>query len=162
MENWYGGEDMLQVGIMVHSRRQEAMEYASRVAMFLKQRGVRVFAEEIVANKLSVEPFAQAENMDALISLGGDGTLLRGAQYALKWNAALLGINLGRVGFLTEIEPQEIEGSLTALINGEYTIETRALLSITLEGEKWYALNDVVLSRGSSARLTTINAWVDG
>lgn len=153
---------MLRTGIMIHGGRQDAMAQAARVAAFLRQHGVAVYAEAEAAEALKATPIQQADRIDVLISLGGDGTLLRGAQYAMKWDAALLGINLGRVGFLTEVEPQEIENALTALISGEYTTETRPVLSIRVGDAHWHGINDVVLSRGSSARLTTINAWVDG
>ena len=110
---------------------------------------------------LSVAPISQADGADVIVSLGGDGTLLRGVQYAIWWRAALLGINLGRVGFLTEAEPKDIENALKAVIDGAYEVEMRPVLHVEVGDKHWHALNDVVLSRGGSARLTTINAWVD-
>lgn len=153
---------MLRIGIILHSKRQDALEYASRAIFFLQQHQVEVCAEDEFAADLCVTPFSQIEKSDVLVSLGGDGTLLRGVQYALTWNAALLGINMGRVGFLTEVEPKDIEAALAAVIDMAYEIEERPVLQIAMEGKCWHALNDAVLSRGGSARLTTINAWVDG
>lgn len=153
---------MLRIGIMVHGRRSDAMEYAARAAAYLRQHDVAVYAEDDAAETLSVLPFSQAEHIDVLISLGGDGTLLRGVQYAFRWEAALLGINMGRVGFLTEVEPKDIEDALAAVISGCYEIEERPVLHVSSGDLHWHALNDAVVSRGGSARLTTINAWVDG
>jgi NAD+ kinase len=80
----------------------------------------------------------------------------------MRWDAALLGINLGRVGFLTEVEPLEIKDALDAVIEGNYMTQTRPVLNIQVGQNTWYALNDAVLSRGVNTRLITINALVDG
>ena len=152
---------MLRIGIMIHGRRSDAMEHAMRAAAYLRQHDVAVYAEDDAAELLQAAPFSQVESIDVLISLGGDGTLLRGVQYAFRWEAALLGINMGRVGFLTEVEPKDIEDALAAVISSNYDIEERPVLHVSAGDRHWHALNDAVLSRGGSARLTTINAWVD-
>ncbi len=138
------------------------MEYARQAVDFLRDRQVAVCAEDEFAADLGVIPFSRTERADVIVSLGGDGTLLRGVQYAFRWEAALLGINLGRVGFLTEVEPQEIEAALNAVIEGCYEVDERPVLHVSARNQHWHALNDVVLSRGGRARLTTINAQVDG
>lgn len=153
---------MLRIGIIMHSRRQDALEYAARAVTFLRARQVEVFAEDDFAEDLSLTPVSQAEDVDVFVALGGDGTLLRGVQYAFRWQSALLGINMGRVGFLTEVEPREIENALLSVIEGDYDIEERPVLHVSAGERHWHAMNDAVLSRGGSARLTTINAWVDG
>lgn len=152
----------MRIGLILHSKRPEAMECAARAVRFLRARQVEVCAEDAFAQELGLPAFSQADKADVLVSLGGDGTLLRAVQYAFQWEAALLGINLGRVGFLTEAEPADIEAALAAVIDGCYEIEERPVLHVHAENQHWHALNDVVLSRGGRARLTTINAWVDG
>ena len=156
------GEDMLRIGIILHSKRPDALAYAMRAVTWLKAHDAAVCAEDEFASMLGVSPITEAERADIIVSLGGDGTLLRGAQYAHRWEARLLGINMGRVGFLTETEPDDIEHALDAVIHGEYDVEERPVLHVEACGQHWHALNDVVLSRGGRARLTTINAWVDG
>lgn len=153
---------MLRIGMILHSGRSDVMAYAARIIAYLTERGVSVSAEDEFAADLGVKSFAQAEKADAIISLGGDGTLLRGIQIAYSWDAPLLGINLGRVGFLTEAEPGDIETVLEAVIQGRYEVEERPVLHVEAAGQRWHALNDVVLSRGGRARLTTISAFVDG
>ncbi len=153
---------MLRVGMILHSLRKDTIACAARAAAYLKARQAEVYAEDAAAVELDVLPLSKAECADVLLSFGGDGTLLRGVQYAFKWQAALLGINMGRVGFLTEVEPGDIEAALEAVINGRYEIEHRPVLHVSAGSQHWHALNDAVLSRGGSARLTTINAWVDG
>ena len=153
---------MLRIGIILHSKRQDALDYAARVVTYLTARGVAVCAEDEFSGDMNVPSFSQVERADVILSLGGDGTLLRGVQYAFRWEAALLGINLGRVGFLAETEPEDLEAALEAVIGGAYEVEERAVLHVSAGGRHWHALNDVVLSRGGRARLTTINTWVDG
>ena len=152
---------MMRIGLILHSRRDDALELASRAVAFLQERQVEVCAEDEFCQMLGVQPLSEVDQVNVLVSMGGDGTLLRGVQYAFRLDAALLGINLGRVGFLTETEPAEIEHSLEAVISGCYEIEKRSVLHVDAGEQHWHALNDVVLSRGGRPRLTTINAWVD-
>ena len=152
---------MMRIGLILHSQRNDALELASRAVAFLRERQVEVCAEDEFCQMLGVQPLSEVDQVDVLVSMGGDGTLLRGVQYAFRLDAALLGINLGRVGFLTETEPAEIEHSLEAVISGCYEIEKRSVLHVDAGEQHWHALNDVVLSRGGRPRLTTINAWVD-
>lgn len=151
----------MRIGLILHSRRDDALELASRAVAFLQERQVEVCAEDEFCQMLGVQPLSEVDQVDVLVSMGGDGTLLRGVQFAFQLDAALLGINLGRVGFLTETEPAEIEHSLEAVISGCYEIEKRSVLHVDAGEQHWHALNDVVLSRGGRPRLTTINAWVD-
>ncbi len=104
-----------------------------------------------------------AINPDVIISFGGDGTLLIGARYALKYDIPLLGINLGTVGFLTEEDPEHLEEALNSILQSRYQIESRSLLRITnsRNNEIFYALNDAVITRGGYARLIKVDASVD-
>lgn len=153
---------MLRIGIILHSKRQDVLEYAGRVVAHLTAHQVEVCAEDEFAPDLLVAPLSQVDRADVILSLGGDGTLLRGAQYAFRWQAALLGINLGRVGFLAEAEPEDLEAALDAVISASYDIEERPVFHVSAGDWHAHALNDVVLCRGGRARLTTFNTWVDG
>ena len=152
----------MRIGLVVHGHLTGAQEYAQRAALLLEALGATVLAEDGVAARMpGVTPFSAAlEAPEALISLGGDGTILRGVQYALKWDAPLLGVNLGRKGFLAEIEPQDMEEALKRLVAGEYKLEERPLLAVDFGGETWLALNDVVVSRGGYARLIGVTTRV--
>lgn len=155
----------MRVALLVHGKRADAVAYARKATAYLHAAGAHVLAEDDAAVLLgdAVTPFSDADgDVDVVISLGGDGTLLRGAQYAMRWDAELLGINLGRVGFLAEVEPDAMEEALQAVIEKAYDTETRPMLKVQSGGSTWYALNDVVVSRGGYARLITINALVDG
>lgn len=155
---------MERIGLMVHGKRKDAVACAAKAARFLQNAGIAVQAEEDAAACLEgVTPFSQAmEKPDAILSLGGDGTLLRGAQAAVKWDVPLLGVNLGRVGFLAEAEPEDINDVLRKVLDGQYTLEERGLLDVRCNDRRQLALNDVVVSRGGYARLITLDALVDG
>lgn len=154
----------MRIGLVVHGHLTHAQEYTCQAASLLLSMGVEVLVEDSAASVLpGVTSFSAArEAPDALVSLGGDGTILRGVQYAAQWKVPLLGVNLGRKGFLAEIEPQGLEDALKRLIAGDYALEERPLLSVSVGGERWLALNDVVVSRGGYARLIGVATLVDG
>ena len=149
---------MKQIGLFVHGGRKDAPAYAARAVKALQNAGAEVWAEQNAASYLHVKELTQAEHLDALIALGGDGTLLRAAQEAVRTNAPLLGINMG---FLTETEPDCLETAVKALMEERYTLENRMLLRIDRlhTGESYLALNDVVVNRGGYARLITLDAF---
>ncbi len=95
------------------------------------------------------------------MSIGGDGTILRAARIITPSPVPILGINLGRLGFITEISGQEILSSLPGLLSGEGWIEERAMVEAVVEDKSFHALNDAVL-RSKAVRLVNIQAEVDG
>ena len=102
---------------------------------------------------------------DVVISIGGDGTLIHTAKTALFYDKPVLGINTGRLGFLTKIEQNELD-QLCRLFNGEYSIEKRMMLEVNYncgdEKERlFYALNDVVISRGNPSRMIELSVKCD-
>lgn len=109
-----------------------------------------------------------ADQIDALITLGGDGTLLRGARWLDGKDKPILGVNLGRLGFLTSCQMEDLEAALKYLAGGEYVAQPRMALSaraIDAAGEtrkQWRALNDFVLHKGGFARVVRLNISVDG
>ena len=133
---------MKQIGLFVHGGREDAPAYAARAVKALQNAGAEVWAEQNAASYLHVKELSQAEHLDALIALGGDGTLLRAAQEAVRTNAPLLGINLGHMGFLTETEPDCLETAVKALMEERDTLENRMLLRIDRPhtGESYLAL----------------------
>ncbi len=110
---------------------------------------------------------AAASNADLVISLGGDGTLLRAARAVLDREVPVLGINLGNLGFLTSVAASEIEAGLRRVLRGEYQIEERRTLeavvlpeSGTPSGPPLTALNDVVVHKAGAARVARLDLWV--
>lgn len=102
---------------------------------------------------------------DAVIAVGGDGTIIHYARHAAAAKKPILGINVGRLGFVAELETNELD-SLEQLVNGEYRIETRMMLDIRLEQKGqvvvYHALNDAVLMRGALSRILDLHVNFDG
>ena len=107
-------------------------------------------------------------NTEALVVLGGDGTFLRAARAVIEDDVPLLGINVGKVGFLSKVEAEGLERVLGFLRDGRYTIEPRMALEghilrggTKVDGERLLALNDVVIARGSLARVVRLDTSID-
>jgi NAD+ kinase len=104
---------------------------------------------------------------DLVVTLGGDGTFLAGARLAAPRSIPVLGVNLGRLGFLTELEAEQVEDGLARFINGSYRIEERTILQVTLRrGARTVAraigLNEVVVNRAGDARMLRVEIDVAG
>lgn len=157
--------DFTAIGLIAPPMRSDALLCASEAADWLAARGLIVLCEDDVEELLpACIPFSRADVIpQAIICMGGDGTILRAAQYAVRWNTPLLGINLGQLGFLAEVDRERMQDALAALLEGRYEEESRAMLEVTTEdGKRFLALNDAVVTRGGYARLVTVRALVDG
>lgn len=104
---------------------------------------------------------------DLIVAIGGDGTLLFAAQLALSRGVPLLGVNRGRLGFLTDVRPDEMIGNVDAALEGRYETDERKLLAATLPvsgapTREFRALNDVVVQRQATGRMLELEVWVDG
>ncbi len=105
----------------------------------------------------------QIEGTDLLLSIGGDGTILRSARAALGWSVPIVGINLGRLGFMTELERTEAREKLPVYLKGEGWIDERAMLEVELDGKgPFHALNDVFIGRGAIPRVLYVDTYIDG
>jgi NAD+ kinase len=148
----------------MHPSKPLDTEILRRTIDVFHHAGILVYAESCMISHLNarqsgIDSTGEWTDCDAVVSLGGDGTLLQGMQYAIAANLPMLGVNMGRVGFLTEIEPDQLEESVKKLCCGDFYIEERMLLSVAIGKEApHYALNDAVIHRGS--RLIAINAYI--
>lgn len=151
------------IGLFVHSHRADRLEKTAEVIACLKGFSMEAYVEKWLSEELGGKVPVMDKPVNCVIALGGDGTLLRAAQYAISWDVPLLGINLGRVGFLTEVEHESLEEAITLLANGAYTLEERMLLDVCVNGVcRFKAVNDAVVSRNGYARLVSIDASVSG
>jgi NAD+ kinase len=110
----------------------------------------------------------QLEGTDLLVVLGGDGTFLRAAMAVARVDVPILGVNLGKVGFLSKVEARELEVVLDEVANGQYAIDERMLLQATIlrdgrpeGGTRFTALNDVVVARGALARVCRLDVSIE-
>jgi len=156
---------MKRIGILYHPMIEAAYSLAEKLEEFLGSRGVSVW---LCSAWEGEKARAQVNNTDLILSIGGDGTILRVAQAVVPRPIPITGINLGKLGFMTELSADEAMAKLPALLAGEGWIDERALLEaeLSVSGEEsssiFYALNDVVVARGAVARTVRIEASVDG
>ena len=103
-------------------------------------------------------------NSDTVLCIGGDGTIIRCAKEAARYGKPVLGINVGRLGFVAGLEADELE-RLSDLIHGEYTTEERMMLEVSLEEnglvKRYYALNDAVVARGTLSRILDLRVLLN-
>jgi NAD+ kinase len=158
--------------LVAHTGRRRIREQAAQVAHQLLAAGfeVRMLAEEagdVACDALTeVSPQAAAVGAEVVLALGGDGTFLRAAEFARPAGVAMLGVNLGHVGFLAEADPQALPATVDALVRREYTVDERItvdadiIVDEVVTGSAW-ALNEVSLERTNRARMLEIAVAVD-
>lgn len=112
-------------------------------------------------NGISAEPYESGNRYDFIVSVGGDGTILRIAKDSAKYGVPILGINMGTVGFLTETEPKDISAAFKKLKVRDYLLERRALIDAQHGDAHYYALNDVVV-RSGGGRMISMEVRVAG
>jgi len=157
---------MNRIGILYHPMIEAAHSLAKELGDFLTSEGVSVW----LCSAWEVDKaMAQVNGTDLILSIGGDGTILRAVQAVVPHPIPVTGINLGKLGFMTELGADEAVAKLPALLAGEGWIDERATLEAELlpmqEGEPpriFHALNDVVVSRGAIARVVYVDASIDG
>ena len=145
------------IGLLANPEREGTSVLSGKAREYLQARGARCVTLDMNETEPDFRP-------DLILTFGGDGTLLVGARYAMRFSTPLMGINMGTVGFLTEAEPEHLPEALQALMNGAYRTEERMLLDIyiTKTGQRYSALNDVVITRGGYARLIRVECSVNG
>jgi NAD+ kinase len=154
-----------------HRANQGVSESLHRLVDFLENQKIKIYQDIDTTISYSMDiPVLAREDMgeanDLIIVVGGDGSLLSAARMAIKVNTPVIGINRGRLGFLTDILPQDIESQLGAVLNGQYEEEKRFLLHTSIyDKDKTYfegdALNDVVLGRGNETHLIEFDVLVN-
>jgi NAD+ kinase len=154
-----------RIGFAYHPAKEEASELRERGAGWCQRNGVDHWAAPAGDTETLVRELAGS---DALVVLGGDGTFLRAAMAVARVDVPILGVNLGRIGFLSKAEPEQLEPYLAEVASGTATFDERMLLSARiLPGGRdaarpsFVALNDVVVARGSLARVCRLDVAID-
>jgi NAD+ kinase len=152
----------LRIGVVGHPRYAPLEEALARVLAFADRHGATPFLEEalhgLAPGRADLTPDV-CGSLDLLVTLGGDGTLLRGARRVAFGSVPVLGVNLGHLGFLTSAAPEELEDALELFVAGDYSLEERMALRVqalfadgSVRGS-FLALNDAVLHKGGVARV---------
>lgn len=159
----------MNVGVVGNPRYGDLGAVLAELAREAPGRGLSLFTEPRLSTFWPDPPPSLGEApLDALLTFGGDGTLLRGARLLAGVEVPILGINLGRVGFLTTATRDAIPAALDALVNGAYDTECLDALQGSILGpdgvvrSTHHALNDVALHRGGVARVVRVNVSIDG
>ena len=160
----------MTVYISPNPGKSSARELALRAAQILRTHGASVLMEQKWkqdCNIAGVEylPFeACMEQTDVILTIGGDGTILHVANLTLSYHKPILGINLGRCGFLATCEVDELETKLSAVARGRYSLDSRMLLYVRVLGDDgWegHALNDVVVTKGRLQQAIDFSVYCD-
>ena len=159
----------MRVGVIGHQGYEELPDILRTLFRDAPELGIEPFLEQEIYEVAGKGKRLENPNqVDALVTLGGDGTLLRGARFLDGHDIPILGVNLGRVGFLTSCQSNDFEPALKNLAGGEYVAQPRMAITaraINADGEtrkQWRALNDFVLHKGGFARVVRLNVFIDG
>jgi NAD+ kinase len=161
---------MQRVAIASRKNLEKHVKTFERVVKYLEQKGKEVFLEDRVAELMKLKKYKEfipgKTSVDLVIVMGGDGTILRVISRMKDLKAKFFGINMGHLGFLSEIPPVNIRKTLDNVFAGRHTIDARMMLTATLErNEKviktFKALNEVAIAQGTLCRLISLKTKVD-
>lgn len=154
---------MKNIGININTEKDSKGAILDAIKRNIKSTiadsNITIFENTLGLNKKSVE------KLDFIISLGGDGTLLGTAREISKYSVPIMGVNIGNLGFLTEVESSDFYYAIKSISQGNYKIEERIMLECTIESgntsKKYICLNDVVLSKGALSRMAKYEIFID-
>ncbi|KJS22461.1 MAG: hypothetical protein VR72_05270 [Clostridiaceae bacterium BRH_c20a] len=158
-----------KVGLIINYHKRQPVQLGKEIFEWLKHQHIQVLAPIEDAKHLEINIGMDIQdfctNVDVVVVLGGDGTFLRASRYIAGFEIPILGVNLGYLGFLTEIEVTEVYFYLEKMLNGDFYIEERMMLSGQVKRNnswvgKFHALNDFVINKGSFARLITLDTFL--
>ncbi len=168
-------ESIRKIGIISKLSRPEPLEILGELLQWLRPLGIEAVLDKETAGRVKdtvrvkVKGMSRSEiadHVDMIIVLGGDGTLLSVARLVGGRDVPILGVNLGTLGFLTEISKDELKEAIEKLLKGEYTIEKRLMLKakVVRDGKEissHHVLNDVVINKGALARIIDLETFID-
>jgi NAD+ kinase len=152
------------VALFPNEKKKHSFDLAKEICRFFIERKINVVAEDEKASVIGAEPLSKADlkKIQFLISMGGDGTLLRIAHRYSHIDAPIIGINLGHLGFMADIPVKDIFPSLEDLLAGKYSVDERIMIETTSPtGKKLHAVNEICLHRGLNYSLIELALMVD-
>jgi len=165
------GKQIKRVGIITKRNNDSFVPVIKKLSKYLKKKKVEILFDNNSSEYFKTEEGHKKEKIlkkaDLIITLGGDGTLLKTARRISLKKVMVLGVNLGNLGFLTETTPDKLTETLDKIFEGKYAIDKRSLLRVTIyrggqKIETFLALNDAVINQGAFARLIKIDLEADG
>ncbi|WP_299549184.1 NAD(+)/NADH kinase [uncultured Helicobacter sp.] len=159
-------QDIQTLGVFLRPSTPELKDYFLEFQAKATQLGFRVILDSISAGMIGMRGLNFEElclESDVLISIGGDGTLISTARRSFAYKKPILGINMGRLGFLTDLQKHEVEDFLPKLKSGNYTIAHHIMLEGKIQNNtSFFALNDIILTRLNDAGMIHLKAYIDG
>lgn len=160
-----GGPRLRRIGVVGHEGYAALDDALATVASFADRQGIELGVEEPLRPLAPSAGPLRPDALDLLVTLGGDGTLLRGARLVAPEHTPVLGVNLGYLGFLTSIAPAELPDALDRILAGDYWLDTRFTLEARVAradgvSAPYIALNDAVLHKGGFARIVRLAVYV--
>ena len=145
------------VGLVIRYDKKQALKLAKELAEYLRKEGLEIYIEDTLAGKVSFPAVTvplEAMKTDFVITIGGDGTILRTCLALPTPEPPILAVNMGVRGFLTEVEPKGACGAVERTLKGDFKIEKCAKLAVSTDGKMMPdALNDVVISAGEPSKI---------
>ena len=161
---------MKKVYVFPNKKKDIGLKYTYEVVHFLREQGVMVYGDADWMDEVEGVCLLQPEDkasMDLAVTLGGDGTILMAAHFLLQTGVPILGINLGTLGYMAEVEPEAIGQALRKIMSGQYRVEKRMVLEGVLTNQetghqhKVHAVNDFSLHRSDMAGVLEICTYID-
>ncbi|MEW6552980.1 MAG: NAD(+)/NADH kinase [Actinomycetota bacterium] len=165
------GSEIKTVGIMPHARKARSLHVAGELADWLQQRGItaRIPREDAIAMgrpEKGSDGAQYLDGLDIIVSLGGDGAMLRAAAAAYEADTPVVGINLGKKGFLTAMEEEHMYPGLEEILAGRFELQERMLLECMLgddaAGTSHFALNEIAVGKRELQRMVRLEVDIDG
>ncbi len=165
---------MVVAGLVVHEERDAAVDVAADIARWLSERGheVRLLTDDAARARLAdhgVTDDAFGPGLDVAVSFGGDGTMLRTIDLVGEDGVPVIGVNVGQLGYLTEVDPDGARMAVKRFLSGAYEIEERMMLSVQIDGvtpddasHEFVALNEAVIEKTPSGHTVRLAVSVDG
>lgn len=161
---------MKKIGVIANCRKKHAPDVLQHLAEKAKELGFDLFADKTTGGLLKCGEVGAPEELfdrvDAVMALGGDGTMLRAVRALNGRDKPVIGVNMGGLGFLTSVAEEELDRAMECLAGDDFLVSVRAIAESVVKREsvevaRYRALNDVVVSRGRSSRVVTLDVSID-
>ncbi|MEG1158016.1 MAG: NAD(+)/NADH kinase [Christensenellaceae bacterium] len=155
---------MIKFGIYTNPKKDIGLVATREIIKVLERHKCEVFYDKDTAKELQLEEYTDAKESNVLLILGGDGTILRAARKYVNHGIYLVGLNIGRLGFMSEIDVHEIDDLIDKIAKDEYVIDERMMLSAYVGDKKepMMALNDFVIAKHNRTRMIQVQLSVNG
>ena len=157
----------MKIALVINPKKDVGFKVSTDICNYLCRKGAAVFSDCPIDGSVFMEKIEAIKSCDFIITVGGDGTILKAVKFAYAFDKPILGVNLGTIGFMASMEPNEYN-KLDALFSGEYTYQYRSALSITAGNNSRsicndvIALNDAVISHGNWTQIMNIDLSCNG